>query len=153
MLPTIEELIHHKHWANASLLRAIEQHPPAAEDEELRKTLQHILVANRFWLFTILGRPFDREAEMVPATLAELVVRFQETEHLESQWLSSATGADLERMLPTRTSRIGIDVSVRQALLQICMHTQGHRSQCAARLRALGGVPPGTDYVLWVKNQ
>ena len=63
MLSTIEELIRHKWWANSGMMRAVEQHPPAAEDEELRKMLHHILVANRFWLFAILGRPFDREDE------------------------------------------------------------------------------------------
>ena len=63
------------------------------------------------------------------------------------------TEPDLERTLETRSSRLGIDVSVRQAILQICMHTQGHRAQCATRLRALGGTPPGTDYVLWIKEK
>jgi uncharacterized damage-inducible protein DinB len=153
MLLTIEELVRHKNWANTSILQAIQQQPAAEADDELRNTLHHILVANRFWLFTILGRPFDRETEMLPATFAELVARFQETEEIESQWLSTLSEPELERMLLTRTSRLGIDVSVRHAILQVCMHTQGHRAQCAARWRALGGIPPGTDYVLWIKNQ
>ncbi len=154
MLLVIEELIRHKWWANSGLLRAIEQHPAAAEDEELRKMLNHILFSNRFWLLTILGQPFDREREMrTPADLAEIIDRFSETEHLESDWLSHSDESELERTLATRSSRLGIDVSVRQAILQICLHTQGHRPQCAARLRALGGTPPGTDYVLWVKEK
>ena len=154
MLAMIEELLKHKGWANANLLGAIEQHPAAAKDEELRKMLHHILVSNRFWLFAILGRSFAREDEMqVPANLAGIIERFGETERLESEWLTKATEPDLERTLETRSSRLGIDVSVMQALLQICMHTQGHRSQCAARLRALGGTPPGTDYILWIKEK
>ncbi|MGC1423944.1 MAG: hypothetical protein WA354_20490 [Terracidiphilus sp.] len=143
MLSTIEELVRHKGWANTNLLRAIEEHPAAAEDEELRKMLHHIVVSNRFWLFAILGRPFAREAEMqVPARLTGVIERFKETELLESQWLTTASEPDLERILPTRSSRLGIDVSVMQALLQICLHTQGHRSQCAARLRALAARLP-----------
>ena len=154
MLSIIEELMRHKWWANTSLLRAIEQHPAAAEDEELRKMLHHILVANRFWLLTILGLPFDREPELqIPANLAEIIDRFNETERLESEWLAGAGESELERTLETRSSRLGIDVSVRQAILQICLHTQGHRPQCATRFRALGGTPPGTDYVLWVKEK
>jgi uncharacterized damage-inducible protein DinB len=79
MLSTIEDLIQHKSWANANLLRAFEQHP-AAEEEELRKMLHHILVSNRFWLLAILGRPFAREDEMeVPANLAGILERFKET--------------------------------------------------------------------------
>ena len=154
MLSMIEELIRHKWWANASMLRAIEQYPPAAEDEELRKMLHHILVANRFWLLSVLGHTFEREKEMqMPGNLAAIHERFKETEHLESQWLSSTNESDLERTLATRTSRLGIDVTVRQAILQICVHSHGHRAQCATRLRAIGGTPPGTDYVLWVKEK
>ena len=154
MLSTIDELIRHKWWANAGLLHAIEEHPAAAEDEELRKMLHHILVANRFWLLTILGHAFVREDEMrIPGSLSGIVKRFKENERLESEWLAKATDPDLDRTLETRSSRLGIDVSVKQALLQICMHTQGHRSQCATRLRALGGTPPGMDYVLWIKEQ
>jgi len=85
--------------------------------------------------------------------LAGLIEQFKVTEHLESEWLSTAVESDLERMLQTRSSRLGVDVPVRQAILQICMHTQGHRTQCATRLRLLGGTPPGTDFVLWVKDQ
>jgi uncharacterized damage-inducible protein DinB len=154
MLSMIEELMRHKWWANDKLLRAIEQYPAAAEDEELRKMLHHILVSNRFWLLTILGHTFDRESEMkMPANLAAVIDRFNETERLEAEWLSQASDSELERTLETRSSRLGIDVSARQAILQICLHTQGHRPQCATRLRALGGTPPGTDYVLWIKEK
>lgn len=154
MLSIIEEVMRHKWWANATLLRAIEQHPAARDDEELRKMLNHILFSNRFWLLTILGLPFDRESEMqLPANLAIIIDRFNETERLESEWLSHSSESDLERTLETRSSRLGIDVSVRQAVLQICLHSQGHRPQCATRLRALGGTPPGTDYVLWIKEK
>ena len=154
MLSTMIELLQHKWWANGRLIHAIEQHPPAAEDEELRKMLHHILVSNRFWLFAILGRPFDREVEMqIPDRLRAIVELFKETERLESEWISKTSESDLERILETRSSRLGINVSARQALLQICTHTQGHRSQCATRLRALGGTPPGMDYVLWIKEK
>jgi uncharacterized damage-inducible protein DinB len=154
MLSTIEELVRHKGWADTNLLRAIEQHPAAADNEELRRMLHHILVSNRFWLFAILSRPFSRDDEMqIPANLDGIIERFKETEQLESDWLSKASEQDLERTLDTRSSRLGIDVSVKEAFLQICMHTQGHRSQCAARLRALGGAPPGMDYILWIKEK
>ena len=105
----------------------------------------HILMANRFWLLTILGQPFARDDEMqIPDSLSGVIERFKETDRLESEWLSRASEPDLERTLETRSSRLGIDVSVRQAILQICMHSHGHRAQCATRLRSLGGTPPGS---------
>ncbi len=96
MLTMIEELIRHKWWANANLLRGIKQHPPAAEDEELRKMLHHILVSNRFWLFAIVGRTFVREDEMqIPVDLAGIIARFKETERLESDWLQKRASRTL----------------------------------------------------------
>ena len=154
MLTMIDELIRHKWWANARLLHAIGQCPSAASDEELRKMFHHILFSNRFWLFHILGLPFVREDEMqVPDNLAGIIERFKETDRLESEWLSKTDESHLDRMLETRSSKLGINVSVTQAILQICMHSHGHRAQCASRLRALGGTPPGSDFVLWVKEQ
>ena len=34
--------------------------------------------------------------------------------------------------------------SVAEALLQVCMHSHGHRAQVATRLRQHGAVPPPT---------
>jgi uncharacterized damage-inducible protein DinB len=42
---------------------------------------------------------------------------------------------------------------VAQAIVQVCMHSQGHRAQCAKMLRRLGGAPPMTDFILWLANR
>jgi uncharacterized damage-inducible protein DinB len=41
-------------------------------------------------------------------------------------------------------------ITVRQALTQAAMHSHYHRGQNATRLRELGGVPPTTDFILWL---
>ena len=43
-------------------------------------------------------------------------------------------------------------ISVRQALTQAAMHSHYHRGQNATRLRELGGVPPMTDFIVWLKD-
>ena len=43
-------------------------------------------------------------------------------------------------------------LSVRQALTQAAMHSLYHRGQNATRLRELGGVPPTTDFIVWLKD-
>jgi hypothetical protein len=37
-------------------------------------------------------------------------------------------------------------------MIQVALHSQGHRSQCASRVRALGGIPAPMDFVLWVRD-
>lgn len=36
-----------------------------------------------------------------------------------------------------------------ETLLQVAMHSTHHRGQAAARLRAIGGAPPTTDFIMW----
>jgi uncharacterized damage-inducible protein DinB len=43
-------------------------------------------------------------------------------------------------------------ISVRHALTQAAMHSHYHRGQNATRLRELGGVPPMTDFIIWLRN-
>lgn len=153
MLKMIDQLIRHKWWANSNLLGVIEQHAHAEEDEELRKLLHHILVANRYWLLLTLNRPFiDEEEKQIPKSHKLVIESFATTEKLETSWLSAVTLSELERRiqppaLPNTT------ITVADAMLQVSLHSHGHRAQCASRLRAIGVTPPPMDYVLWVGNQ
>ena len=145
-----DDLFAHKGHADALMLTAIRQHRTAASDRPLRVLLHHMLVANRFWLLTILGEPFDADSETgVPDSLEALVERFQATHARERAWLAGATEESLTRVLESALIPGG-RCRVSDALLQVCLHSQGHRAQCAKMLRALGGHPPMTDFILWL---
>ena len=153
MLGMLRDLVQHKAWASAALLSAIRQSDTASDDEPLRTLLHHIIVANRFWLFSCLGRPFaiDQESR-VPESLAPLADLFRTTHVIEGDWMSQAGQSELARVLEDELIPGG-RCSVAQAFMQVCMHSQGHRSQCATRLRLLGGTPPATDFILWLKDR
>lgn len=149
MLEMLRDLIAHKGHANAAVLSAIRQNDAAASDPELGELLHHILLANRFWLLTILGQPFVVEEESRPSTSFDaLVQRYCATQAQESTWLTSATEADLRRTLESPLIPGGA-CSVSEALMQVCLHSHGHRAQCAKLLRRHGGVPPVTDFIIW----
>ncbi len=153
MLPLIDQLIRHKWWANFNLLRSVERFDPAAEDAELRKLLHHILISNRYWLLLTLNQPFiDEQERLIPESHSELIDQFTATERIEMDWLLSVAPEDLDRRLQPRALP-EITVSVAQTAIQVVLHSQGHRSQCATRLRALGGNPAPMDFVLWVRDQ
>ena len=149
----VQELVLHKWHANAAYLAAVCQNEAARHDEELLKLFHHILIANRFWLFLTLGREFDREKETrLPDAIEPLIDIYKETEALEMEWLSRSDETELAR--PLATPRFpGLTFTVSQAFLQICMHSHGHRAQAAARMRSVGGTPPPTDFILWVKDR
>lgn len=149
MLDAVRELVAHKGYANAALLQAIGRHPPAVSDSEILRLLHHILIANRFWLQTMLGQPFRHEDEARAAeSFGALVERYHSTQVQETEWLATATESALARVLVDPLIPGG-RCTVSDALLQACLHSQGHRSQCATLLRGHGGVPPATDFILW----
>jgi uncharacterized damage-inducible protein DinB len=153
MLTMLQDLVRHQGYANAALLRAVRSYEKAAKDEELRKLLHHIILANRFWLMLICGRAFalDHESQ-VPESLEILVNRYQETHVQELGWISQLQEADLARRVETPFIP-GCTFSIAEAYMQVVMHSHGHRSQCAARLRLMGGKPPGLDFILWLKDR
>ncbi|MGE3178224.1 MAG: DinB family protein [Vicinamibacterales bacterium] len=149
MLEMLRDLVAHKGHSNARLLSAIRECPAAASDPELWNLLHHILLANRFWLLTVLGAPFvhDEEARL-SSSFDELIGRYGETQAQEVAWLDAAAAADLERILADERIPNG-RCSVAQAFVQVCLHSHGHRAQCAKLLRRHGGVPPASDFILW----
>ena len=46
-----------------------------------------------------------------------------------------------------------LELSVREGLTQVAMHSHYHRGQNATRLRELGGNPPGIDLITWIRKE
>lgn len=145
----IDDLIGHKGHADAALLCAVRQHRAAARDAPLRALLHHMLVSNRFWLLSIAGERFESAVETrVPDSLDPVIAGFRAAHAREIAWLGDCTDVAMSRVL--ESPRIpGGRCMVSDALIQVCLHSQGHRAQCAKMLRALGGDPPVTDFILW----
>ncbi|HEU0172715.1 MAG TPA: DinB family protein [Blastocatellia bacterium] len=153
MLVMLRDLIYHKGYANASLLKAVRQHETAAQDPELWKLLHHIILANRFWLRLSLGLPFVVEEESrTPESLEAIVAQYRETHEQEMEWLAQVQEPELARVLETPFIP-DFSCSIAQAMVQVCLHSQGHRAQCATRLRQLGVAPPNMDFILWLKDR
>jgi uncharacterized damage-inducible protein DinB len=149
----LQDLILHKGYANATLLKTIREHEGAAHDLELLKLLHHIILANRFWLRLILGLPFNVEEESrAPESFEAIAALYRETHAQEMEWLTQIREPDLERVLETPYLP-NFSCSVAQAMMQVCLHSHGHRAQCATRLRVLGVTPPSMDFILWLKDR
>jgi uncharacterized damage-inducible protein DinB len=134
-------------------MNAIAQDERASVDSELRNLLHHIILANRFWLSLFVGNRFDVDNESrVPESLQAVAALYREAHELELQWVNGLQNPDLDRVVvtPVIPDR---SFSVSQALMQVCPHSHGHRAQCAAKLRALGGNPPPTDFIVWLKER
>lgn len=153
MTNTLNDLVQHKWYANARFLKAMREKKEAASDQQLRELMHHVLVANRFWLGLSRDVPIDLERERIaPESLDALVARFRETHTEESDWLAKTPDSDLAKQLQTPYMP-GRTFSVEQGILQICLHSHGHRAQAAMRLRQLGSTPPTLDFIKWLKDR
>lgn len=153
MLQLLTDLVEHKIYANTMLLRVVREHSIAADDAELRTLLHHIIVSNRFWLFLLLDRPFVREKETVcPDSLDVVDGLYAEAHALEREWLARVDENELAGMVAW-TRAPAARFTVAQVMSQVCLHSQGHRAQCATRLRSLGGTPPTLDFIHWLAEK
>jgi len=153
MLVLLQDLVRHKAHANASLLTAVRNHEAAARHTEIRALLHHVILANRFWFSLMRGISFQPEHEShVPDSLGEVVELYRNTHAQELEWIARVQEEDLMRTIEPPFIP-GQNCSVAQALFQVCMHSHGHRAQCATRLRQLGGMPPPMDFVMWLKDR
>jgi uncharacterized damage-inducible protein DinB len=149
----LTDLVQHKWYANARFLAAMREHPEASIDQHLRELMHHVLLANRFWFCLSRDVPFSFETESrTPESLPALVAQFRDTHAEETGWLPKVSEQDLQRQL--RTPYIpGRSFSIEQGIVQICMHSHGHRAQGAVRLRQLGATPPTLDFITWLKDR
>jgi uncharacterized damage-inducible protein DinB len=153
MIEMLGSLYAHLFWADAAIFSAIRNHAGAAADEALRATLHHIVLVQRFFLSRFLDRPFDLGKELIePPTLDDFEALFRSAHAEEFAFLNQLDPAALSRLieLPHLPDS---HPALAEALLQVVMHSQYHRGQCAARLRALGGEPPMTDFIVWIAGR
>jgi uncharacterized damage-inducible protein DinB len=153
MLQLLRDLNAHKGHANRTLLEAIRGHGVAHENPEILELLHHILIANRFWYLMWVEQPFVAEVEFrAPDSLDDLVTRYAALQELEDAWLGELSEADLGRVIETPHIPGG-RCTVAEGLMQVCLHSHGHRAQIAKMYRALGGTPPMMDFILWVAQR
>ena len=153
MLEMLRSLFRHMAWADSQILAAGGAHPEAAADVELSRALHHIVRVQRYFLSRFLGRPFDLDAEMRPCdSFEELERRFRET-HAEELAFVDRIGPEALAPILEFPPRTDIRPTVGEAMVQVAMHSQHHRGQCATRLRVLGVTPPTVDFILWLKDR
>lgn len=153
MIDMVRDLSAHSGYANSALLRTIRQHAIAARDSEILALMRHIVVANRFWLLSCLGRAFVLEEQSRGLdSVKSLTVAYHRTYDEQTAWLALATENDLAQQLSNPLIP-GRRCSVLQALTQVCLHSHGHRAQCAKLLRRLGIEPPVMDFIVWLPDR
>jgi len=154
MIELLQSLFAHMAWADTAILKAVAAQDGAFAEDEIRKWLHHIVVVQRFFLSLCQQHPFDREREgQVPSSVDEMETRFREAHADGAAYAARLDEVELARTIEFPVPAFkGFHPAIRDALMQVAMHSEHHRAQVAMRLRALGGKPPLTYYIICVRD-
>ncbi len=149
----LRELYLHQEWADAEHWRAFVAYPAALADRAIRERLHHIHLVQSAFLWVVEGQTKNFTITKVEdyANISDLKA-FARKYHSEmSAMMGELDEAGLAKMIEVPWFKPPLKISVRHALTQAAMHSHYHRGQNATRLRELGGVPPGTDFIEWLR--
>jgi uncharacterized damage-inducible protein DinB len=150
----LDELLVHQEWADAEHWRAFEAYPGALADKPLYERLYHIHVVQHAFLWITGPRTstFDyKKPEDFDEPPALKSYGQQGLAGLRER-LKSIVANSFEEIIEVPWFNPPLKISRRHALTQVAMHSHYHRAQNATRLRELGGVPPTTDFIVWLRD-
>ena len=148
----LEELYAHQEWADAEHWRAFEAHAPALEDRAIRERLHHIHLVQHGFLWITGPRMAGFEFKKIEDFTAISDLKRYGREGLTQlkDFVKALESARMEEVIEVPWFKPPARIAIRQALVQAAMHSHYHRGQNATRLRELGGVPPMTDFIVWL---
>ena len=144
-------------WADAVVWRAVLSSPSAPSDPDIKSKSHHLHMVQRAFLNTWRETPHVRNAGS-DLDILGLARWAQDYYGPASEFLNGVSEQMLDKpvMLPWAnmlTAEFGREAAVTnlgETMMQVAAHSTYHRGQINARLRALGDVPPLTDYIAWI---
>ena len=146
--------IRYSGWASRRLLDAALKLPPDQAQKDLGSshkgildTLNHIQMADRSWLFRVLGETMEQPVEGVEVEWPKIQQRWE-------QWADSLGDGDMTRAIAYKDMKGNFHVSpIWQIVLHVVNHATLHRGQVMAMMRQLGVAPPPTDLIFYYRDQ
>jgi uncharacterized damage-inducible protein DinB len=140
------DLARHQAWADTAHWKALRENAALLEDVEIRKRLNHMVMALKRLTALARGETPDAAIKEIDS-IDELEAAMQ---NAQAEMNAALSSADLAKMISLPRGPNGpFEAPAGVLLLQALTHSQHHRGQNAARMRQLGATPPMTDFVIW----
>ena len=156
-LSTLKDLYHHMEWADAKVWRAVLDSHAGGKDEKLREYFYHLHLVQNVWLRAWRGEAsdkpfpqFDNLSALMAWARSYYGDIFAHLDSLTDGGISATMQLPWAEIVEREVGRVPESITVAETMLQIPLHSLYHRGQINARLRAVGGEPPGVDYVTWI---
>lgn len=156
-LSTLNDLYKHMEWADAAVWRAVLAADTSRDDPKLRELLYHLHLVQRAFLRAWRGEPrdtpfptFDDARSLMLWGRSYYDEIFKHLENLTDEEISKPAVLPWAELVEKQLGQTPAEISANDMMLQVPLHSQYHRGQINARLRAVGGEPPTVDYIVWL---
>ncbi len=148
-MQTIKKLFEYDVWAINRILDALKDN----ENKAALKTLGHLLMAEKIWLLRLQGVNTAQVNVSPELSLAECDTLANEMREAYSAFLDSRRGAQLDDKLTYKNyAGTEFQTPIREILTHVALHSQYHRGQIAAAIRAANVQPANTDFINFVRE-
>jgi len=119
------------------------------KDEKLTELLSHIISAQKIWL----NRTLERDIQTNPWEKHTEQECIDQSIMVTAEWinlLESLKDKDIERRIDyTNTKSEKFSNTIKDIVMHVINHSTYHRAQIAQKVKALGGKPAVTDYIVY----
>ena len=155
-LTDLKELYRHMEWADASVWRAVLGSEAACADQKTRELFHHLHLVQYAFLRAWRGEPsdqpypqFDDPRSVMAWGRSYFPEIFAHLQTLTDDAISQPMQLPWAELVASQLGQKPESITIAEAMLQVPMHSQYHRGQINARLRAVGGEPARVDYIIW----
>lgn len=146
--------IRYSGWASKRLLDAALKMEPEAAAKDMGSshkgvldTLNHIHMADRAWLYRVLGDTMEQPKEALEIEWPKIQERWK-------QWAEALKDEEMTRAIGYKDMKGNFHVSpIWQIVLHLVNHATLHRGQVMAMMRQAGVAPPSTDLIFYYREQ
>jgi uncharacterized damage-inducible protein DinB len=150
-LESLRQLVDFNVWANRRLIESLK----ACESAKALGVLSHLLIAEKEWMTRMLQNEDSTGFDFWPAATLETCEALAiEMAKAYTDFVSDLTEEKLDHTASYKNSKgIEYTTTFRDILTHVLFHSMAHRGQVQMALRADGGAPLWSDYIVFVREK
>lgn len=146
-----KRMISYDAWATKETLRSLQQAPE--QDNKATALLAHVVAAHYVWYCRVTGRDTSSIAVWPDSPLETLAQAVEERYRDWIELLHTAPEESLQRVVEyTNTKGVAYTNTVADILSHVLLHGMYHRAQIASLVKASGGIPASTDFIVYARG-
>jgi uncharacterized damage-inducible protein DinB len=147
----LQRMFSYDYWANRETIVSLKaMSSPPSKAVEL---MGHLLISQQFVYNLLTGQSNEGVQDRNPPTLIECEMMISELGQFWRNYLTELSSKTLQGFINFRNSRGEADrQAVSDLLTHAATHSHYHRAQIATLVRAGGGEPARTDYIVYARK-